>query len=265
MCSVNDVFSRFFDDVSDAALLEGKPFVYEYNGALSLHFDIGSIQSQMVQDDPTRLVLGYTRSLMGFLLFQPAPERIAMIGLGGGSIAKYCHRYLPDTRLDVVEISPEVIALRDRFQIPPDDARFAVIQGDGADYVATHRDALDVLIVDGFDINGQAAQLGTQAFYDDCHASLRDEGVMAVNLSGIDTLLEVYLSRIRRSFGQNILITQAKDCTNQIVFACKGRAADCSNSQLIARARMLDVRHPIRFSNLAARLIQDRRTGKAAG
>ncbi len=262
---MNDVFSRFFDEESDADLLDGKPFVYEHDGALSLHFDIGAIQSQMVQDDPTRLVLGYTRSLMGFLLFQPAPERVAMIGLGGGSIAKYCHRHLPDARLEVVEISPEVIALRDRFQIPPDDARFAVVQGDGADYVATHRDALDVLIVDGFDLNGQATQLGTQAFYDDCHASLCDEGVMAVNLSGVDLLLEVYLSRIRRSFGRNILVTQAKDCTNQIVFACKGRSADLSDSQLTARARALDAHHPIRFSSLATRLIQDRRASKVTG
>jgi spermidine synthase len=49
-----------------------------------------------------------------------------MIGLGGGSLVKYCHHHLPGARVSVAEISPEVIALRDRFRIPPDDERLEV-------------------------------------------------------------------------------------------------------------------------------------------
>ena len=63
--------------------------------------------------DPSALDLEYTQTMMGFLLFLPQPQRIAMIGLGGGSLAKFCHRYLPRTRIQVVEINPHVIALRD--------------------------------------------------------------------------------------------------------------------------------------------------------
>ncbi|MFP3747784.1 spermidine synthase, partial [Achromobacter sp. SIMBA_011] len=85
--------------------------------------------------DPVRLELGYTRVMMGFLLLQPAPARISMLGLGGGSLAKYCYRHLPDSAMEAVEINPQVIALRDVFRIPHDDARFAVVCADGADYV----------------------------------------------------------------------------------------------------------------------------------
>ena len=51
--------------------------------------------------------------MMGFLLFIPSPARILMVGLGGGSLAKFCFRHLPDAAIDVVEINPHVIALRD--------------------------------------------------------------------------------------------------------------------------------------------------------
>ena len=66
------------------------PLVHEKDGELSLHFGFPTIQSRMLKADPEHLVLDYTRTMMGFLLFQPKPVRIAMIGLGGGSLAKYC-------------------------------------------------------------------------------------------------------------------------------------------------------------------------------
>ena len=89
----------------------------------------------MLKAAPERLVLDYTRTMMGFLLLQPAPQRIAMIGLGGGSLLKYCRRHLPDAEFTAVEISPEVIALRRQFGIPDDDARLRVVCADGADFV----------------------------------------------------------------------------------------------------------------------------------
>ena len=44
--------------------------------------------------------------MMGFLLFQPAPARIAMIGLGGGSLAKYCALKLPEADFTAIERRP---------------------------------------------------------------------------------------------------------------------------------------------------------------
>ena len=52
----------------------------------------------MSLDEPDALVTAYTRKMMAFLLFNPAPKRIAMVGLGGGSLAKFCYRNLPKPR-----------------------------------------------------------------------------------------------------------------------------------------------------------------------
>jgi hypothetical protein len=81
-----------------------RPFVYADERTVALHFDISAIQSRMRRDDPYRLDLDYTRAMMGFLLFRPDPRSILAIGLGGGSLPKYCYRHLPSADITVVEI-----------------------------------------------------------------------------------------------------------------------------------------------------------------
>ena len=47
------------------------PLVRDENCELSLHFNLPTIQSRMRVSDPGRLVLDYTRTMMGFFLLQP--------------------------------------------------------------------------------------------------------------------------------------------------------------------------------------------------
>ena len=68
-------------------------------GVRSLHVGGEAIQSSMKLGDPFSLALDYTRCMMGFLLFHPQPREALMIGLGGGSLAKFFHRKLRPTRL----------------------------------------------------------------------------------------------------------------------------------------------------------------------
>jgi spermidine synthase len=198
------------------------PFVYEEDGTLTLYFEMGSVQSQMHLDQPDFLMLGYTRTMMGFLLFNQRPRHIGTIGLGGGSIQKHCYRCLRHTKISVAEISPEVIALRDHFYIPKDDRRFKVFCEDGADFVFRHSNEFDVLMVDGFDITGQPEQLCSQRFYDDCHNALTSDGIMVVNLS--DRGYGALLARIRQSFQNRVAVVGCDDGGNQIAFAGKGNA-----------------------------------------
>ena len=127
-----------------------RPVVHTEGRRVSLRFDHETVQSTMNLDDPTRLELEYTRAMMLFLLFKPAPRSILMIGLGGGSLPKYCHRHLVDCDITVVEINPAVIALREVFQVPPDGPRFHVLEGDGAKHIRETSALHDVILVDGF-------------------------------------------------------------------------------------------------------------------
>jgi len=216
-----------------------KPFVYETPNSKALHFTISEIQSRMQTSRPHALDLAYTRTMMAFLLFNPKPDTLSMIGLGGGSMAKFCYRYLPTTRIKVIEINPHVIALRDEFLVPPDDERFKVRRGDGAELVRFAPYRLDVLLVDGFDYEGQPPALCSQRFYDDCHEALHPNGLMVVNLHTGHRDFEAQVARIERAFGSELLLVVDDDCSNTIVFACRGL--------LVNRFKPSVLRKPDRF------------------
>jgi spermidine synthase len=215
---------RIEDDghASECADEHLKPYVHEGLDSKSMHFSICEIQSRMQILRPDVLELEYTRTMMGFLMFAPEPERIAMIGLGGGSLAKFCRRHLPEASMLVVEINPHVIALRAAFNVPPDDACFQVVEADGARFVRETDERFDVLLVDAFDAQGMPAALGSRRFYDDCLDVLRPGGLMVVNLHAGHPHFLVYLDRIRRSFGENVLRVDDKSGSNSVIFAAKG-------------------------------------------
>jgi spermidine synthase len=220
-------------------LSEVEPIVYQDEDRLTLQFQIGEIQSEMLAHNPNFLVLSYTRTMMAFLLFHSDPRRIAMIGLGGGSMPKWCYRQLPSADITVIEINPKVIALRDEFHIPPDDYRFRVICEDGADYVARTSELTEVLLVDGFDIHGQPPQLCSQEFYDHCHRALAPDGLLVVNLCGLEDRRSI--ERIQRSFDDRVLVALPEDGDNKVVFAIKGDRLwmkDDLSDELLNRLRL---------------------------
>jgi len=197
------------------------PFVEEDEGTVSLYFKAGSIQSQMRKEAPVDLLFTNTRIMTSLLRFNPSPRSIAMIGLGGGSVAKWCHRHLPHADITIVEINPHVIALRDSFYIPGDDHKFRVLCEDGADYVARAPEKTDVLIVDGFNLHGQPPELCSQVFYDNCYHALTSSGLMIVNLCGDSD--EANIRRIGNSFSNQISIVTSGD-NDLVVFARKGKS-----------------------------------------
>ncbi len=217
-----------------------KPFVQEDLTTRALHFSICEVQSRMDVRNPHALDLAYTQTMMGFLLFLPQPRSITMIGLGGGSLAKFCYRYLPRTHIQVVEINPHVIALRDHFHVPPDDQRFQVIAGDGAQFVRDRSAQPDVLLVDGFDSYGMPAGLSSQRFYDDCCDMLQPGGLMVANLHLGHRQYQRHLDRVQRSFGASILVIEDDERSNSVVMACNGTALDTARAGVVRRPKGLD-------------------------
>ncbi len=243
--------------------LAGKPFVKRDGQQLTLQFSPASIQSQFCLDEPDRLQLGYTRTLLGFLLFVQQPRNILMIGLGGGSLPRYCYNALPDAQLAVVEINADVIALRDTFMVPQDNERFIVHCDDGAIHVSNIAGTQDVIVVDGFDVGGQAPSLCTEVFYQDCYNALTDNGVMAVNLSENAKQHSTFIYRMRRFFSDAVFVVAAEDCTNKVVFAIKKTSGTASahlfsEKSLLAQAALLDKQHPVSFRQIVERMSMNR-------
>lgn len=197
----------------------GAPLVRTSGNRRTLEFRPGMIQSEMLLSDPDRLVLAYVRAMMCFSLFQPEPAHIVMVGLGGGSLVKFCHRYLPRSRITVLELRADVIALRQQFAIPPDDARLRIIEADAVTYMAQLAGSADVLLVDGFDAAGLPPPLGSASFYADCRRALRPGGVLVTNLFSYDPSYPDMMLRLRHCFGMRLCQFRGIAGNNHIVFA----------------------------------------------
>ncbi|WP_257558222.1 fused MFS/spermidine synthase [Sphingobium sp. CFD-2] len=232
------------------------PLVFDLGDMRTLLFNSVIIQSGMRISDPVRLIFDYTQMMMAFLLFHEAPGAIEMIGLGGGSLAKYCYHHLPDSRIVVVEIDPDVIDLRRRFGIPDDDHRFSIFCADGADHVRIDRSRPDVILVDGFDGDGQVPQLCSERFYNDCYNRLNPGGLLVVNLCGDQEADYIGpMARIGRSFAENVVAVPTECGANKTVFARKTAALASSPDELRTTAGQLARYHSVPFEALAERIV----------
>jgi spermidine synthase len=231
--------------------------VSEHRGVRTLHLGGHAIQSALRLSAPDRLELAYTRAMMAFLLFLPAPRELLMVGLGGGSIARFAHERLPRSRITVVEINPEVIAAaRSFFGLPPDEDRVRVLAADGAAYVPTRAAACDVLLLDAFENGRSARALATQEFYDACRAALRPGGILVVNFIADEPRFGTYLARIERAFGGRVLCLPSEDRVNMIVFGFTGRATHIPLAPLRRAARVLTRRYDLPFDRFVRDLVE---------
>lgn len=231
-------------------LLDGtypKPFIEDCGPLRYLHFHLDNVQSAMQVDDPYALCLAYTRKMMAFLLFNSRPRRILQLGLGGGSLAKFCHKHLPGAAITVVEIDPNVLALRNEFQVPADDERFHVVQANGVEYIAQAGPRDDVIMVDACDGEGLSPTLSAPELYSNLRRRLTYNGVLVVNICGTEDDVESHMARIRGVFGQRVVTLPAKEDGNLIVLGFRRQPPTWEGAELDAHARLLQERFGLAF------------------
>jgi spermidine synthase len=227
--------------------------VSEERGVRHLHVGGEAIQSAMRLEDPYALELDYTRCMMAFLLFHPAPRRALMIGLGGGSLAKFFHRRLAGLRTRVVEYDERVIAAaRSLFHVPADDARLRIEHGDGVAALAP--ECCDLLVVDGFEDESASPALVQQAFFDAAARALEAPGAFVMNLMDDDRELDRHLRRIERAFGGAVLAFKALRDPNIVVIALKGAPREVPWRELRGRAARLERLYGLPFTRMVERL-----------
>jgi len=238
-----------------------KQLVVEMQGERRLRFSPADLQSRMRLDDPHELVAAYTRQMMSFLLFNPDPAAILMIGLGGGSMAKFCHSHLPRASLTVVEVDARVIALRDAFFVPPDDARLRVVHDDGARYMRLAHAPLDAILVDAFDESGVAQSLADPQFFLEAARRLAPDGVLIMNLHGDSARFAAHLRSARAAFGARSLLAPVTANENLLLFAWGERAVARQDVRMDVRARRLQSMLRLNFVSYLRRLREARTIG----
>lgn len=238
-----------------------RPFVFDNGLTRSLYFSLRYVQSSMRTRDPISLEFAYTRKMMSFLLFQRLTKNILMLGLGGGSLAKYCYARVPECKIDVVEIDPYVIGFREQFFVPADDDRFRVIHDDAACFVERCRTRYDVIMLDAFDRYGVSASIDSQRFYLQARAVLSGNGMLIANLAGSRSQRIAHLGAMREAFSGNVLVVQIGDDGNHVAVAFGSASFEPNWRWMGKKARALGHRHPIDFPRFAKMFERSRKLG----
>jgi len=238
----------------------GKPFVIDDGECSTLYFTLRFVQSVMRHDDPAALELAYTQRMMTALLFLPQPQHILMLGLGGGSLARFCLRHLPQADLTAVELNPEVIAFRHLFKLPEDGPRFRIIEADAAEYIASGIRTSDLIFVDAYDPFGAAPAVCSESFFAAARQALSGRGILVANLACERPELQLLLDRIDRVFAGNILTLPVRDDGNTIVFAFRDPRFEPRWRWIAGQAKAMRQRYGLDFPAFAEQLVRRRKS-----
>ena len=221
--------------------------ISEHEGIRFLHLDTPWVQGAMLIRQPRLLVLEYVQRMMAWMLWRPSVEvalgHAVQLGLGAGSITRFCHQVLRMNRVTAVELNPAVIAAcRHGFRLPADDARLSVAQADAGRWVAdaAHRGSAQVINVDLYDHEAAAPVLDSEDFYARCRDVLAPGGVMSVNLFGRASCFGASAARIAKAFGDEQVwtLTPTRE-GNTVVVAARGAELP-QREELLARAAAIE-------------------------
>ncbi len=194
---------------------------------------------------PSQLVLEYTAQMMAWLIFlQPkASGRIGMLGLGAGSLARFCLRHLKNP-VQVVEWNPQVTAICQQYFRLTSSGRLMIDHADAGVWVedTANHESLEVLMVDLYDADAAGPVRDSVEFYEGCRRVLTDPGVLTVNLFGAHQSFARNIRHLSLAFEGRLLCLPQIDQGNQIVMAFKGPKMQAALHQLLARAEQVESR-----------------------
>jgi spermidine synthase len=240
-----------------------KPFVIDDGERRSLHFDGRLVQSVMSLAAPNALEVRYTQKMMSFLLFHARPRRLLLIGLGGGSLVKFCHYRLPATQMTVLENNPDVIALREAFRVPPDGANLQVLEGDGAEHLENAEKGIDVLLVDAFDRTGFAPNLANREFFEHAYAKLSGSGVLVVNLAGDEQAYAGLIAAVMEVFDNQVIVVPVREDDNHMLLAFRNPSFEPNWRRLRASAKELRAKYGLDFPDFLEKIERSAKLGLA--
>ena len=129
------------------------------------------------------------------LLQHPHPERVLLLGSGFAGLAAEILKTPALTRLDYVEIDPQIIDLARRI-LPPEalqpfqDDRLRIIYGDGRRFIRQSQNVYDVILMALPEPrNAMLNRFYTKEFFQEVKARLSPRGVFSFGLTGSETSL----------------------------------------------------------------------------
>jgi spermidine synthase len=220
-------------------------------------------QSEANLADPDDLPLLYTRAFSLAAIYPPEIKRVLVLGLGGGSIPVYLHRFLPEATIDVVEIDPGIIAAAKKYFGMRETGRLHLIESDGRVFLNRHREPYDIIIVDVFTGSYIPFHMMTKEFYQLVRSRLNPHGVAAINILPAEKLFVSNVRTLKLAF-DNLEFFNSGDAAIEATSVIVAAPLDTlTASETAQRAAAAQARYQFRFD--VSRLMQERRIEPPAG
>ena len=209
----------------------------------------GVIQSEMDLDEPLMLQEGYTQAMLLGLLWQPAPRRVYVAGVGGGRLPLFLHHFCAATRLDCAEIEPEIVQIAEKYFGLQQDERLHIAIEDGRRWLECNPTLYDLILVDVFLDNGYSPyRMSTVEFYRLCQERLTPGGALSVNLLANDPFIERKVQGLTTVFAGVWLIPTHPVDGDENVIAVASDRADLDRDALTALAQQVDAIYGFPFA-----------------
>ena len=141
------------------------------------------------------LLLPYTRGIVVATQYAAKLERVLMIGLGGGSIARHLRHHNPELVIDCVEVDPAILEVAQNYFGLEQDDMLQVCVADGREFIELTKELYDVIILDAYDAEGIPPHMATSGFLRLARNRLTPGGVVVGNLlkgACCETMLRAY-------------------------------------------------------------------------
>lgn len=223
--------------------------VLDNDGVRSLYFGTRACQSSMLLYDPARLTLGYTRSMLAVLLFQPNPQNVLLIGLGGGSLARFLLRHLSNTRITAIETRARVVELARSYFDLPEHERLRIEITDGADFLgACPEHSFDLILIDAFDSVGVHPSVQTREFHRTVRRALVPGGATSINLwTTPGAPYQTLLRNMAEGFGGQILRLPVEQRANLVALGLEQPRSRRELKDMYDHARRLEEQYGVEF------------------
>lgn len=198
--------------------------VFEKDNLRWLSFGDDAVQSIIDLEEPGTLISPVCRAMLAVLLFTPEPQRVLLLGTGGGALARYFHHRRPAVEGDAVEMSSAVVEIAGKyFEYPGEDRGWRMVVGDAREYVYQCREHYDLIFLDIGDEGASPSWIFDPEFLEQCRRCLRDDGALVTNI--IQETAEQFaaaLWSIRQAFDLRTVCIPVPDHKNVPVFAFNG-------------------------------------------
>lgn len=178
-------------------------------------------QSAVNIQNPFELKFAYTKAAFVTPAFlDRPPQKVLIIGLGGGSIPRVMAKQYPETQIDIVDIDPDVVrAAKEYFFFKPTPQMNVVVM-DGRRFLRENRERYDIIFLDAYDDRSIPFHLTTKEFFEIVKRRLSPEGIVAANVWGPRSD-KFYLSEITtyRQVFPHVYLIDAVSSNNYIVMA----------------------------------------------